>query len=97
MTLRFMPFGGFWSAAPITFLTTAPVELLTHTSLTNGISPPLYKGDGFFVLPSSWTDIEVDSFASLWSEKPISLELSDEEENALIAVINRNVVSTPPT
>ncbi len=97
MNVTFLPFGGFWSAAPITFLQTAPVEKLTHTSLLNGISPPLYRGDGFFVLPPVWTDAEVDSFAALWSEIPVTLELSDKDSNALIATIDSNVVSAPPT
>lgn len=94
--ITFLPFGGFWSAAPVTFLQTAPVEKLTHTSLPNGVSPPLYRGDGFFVLLPEWTSTEIESFAAMWSEIPVTLELSDKDTNALIARINSNVVTAPP-
>lgn len=95
--IRLLPFGGFWTAAPVTFLSNAPTEYLSTISLTGGSAPPLYRGDGFFVLPPEWTDVEVQTFAAMWSEVPITLELSDEETNALIARINSNVVATPAT
>ncbi len=95
--IRFMPFAGFWTTAPVTLLQTAPVELLPSTSLSTGISPPLYRGDGFYVLPPEWTDTEVEIFAAMWQENPVTLELSSEETNALISRINSNVVSTPPS
>ena len=95
--ITLLPVGGFWTAAPVTFLSDAPTEYLRGTSLKGGVSPPLYRGDGFFVLPPVWTDTEIDTLASMWAELPIRLDLSDEETNALIARINSNVVSTPST
>jgi hypothetical protein len=68
--------------------------IYTQLSMKSGRSPQFYWSPGVsFLMLDNWTQAELDTFASFHGVAAvISLELSNEEANALIDLANSNTV-----
>ncbi len=86
---------------PRTTLARSRMEFYDSWSTAGGASKPLYGssiGD-LWVTILGWTKEEAHTFASLWGFEVTTMELPDEEADAVIAQLNRNLINntwTPP-
>ena len=83
---------------PMKTLATERCTLYDGWSTKGGATRPVYRnamGD-LFVTTLNWPDVEVQLFAELWAREVTTVELSDEEADAVIAQLNSNLLGGPP-
>ena len=84
---------------PMTTLDNARLEYHTSWSTSGGGTLPVYRNpvNGLWVTSIGWSEADVFTFAALWSAKVTTVELPDEEADAVIAKLNSNLIGSSPT
>lgn len=84
---------------PMTILAQARLTLHEAWSTRDGGTRPVYRspsGD-LFVGTLGWTKTEALAFAGIFAAEVTTVELPDEEADAVIATINRNLIGRTPS
>lgn len=83
--------------APITGLMRAKLVAVNGWSTVGGATGPFYQSfnNDIQVLPPEWSESEIKVYADTLGQDATTVELPDEEADAVIATINRNLISRP--